>query len=74
MSTEKLCGFFVEADKNYHGPFATYEGAAKFARKVFGEVCQLDLNRVSSFEITREEYEREWAHRPQLITPKGATQ
>jgi hypothetical protein len=67
-SSQKLCGFFVEAD-NFYGPFATYEKAVAFARTVYGEVCQLDLNRVSSCEMTREEYEREFAHRPHLITP-----
>jgi hypothetical protein len=67
-AAQKLCGWFVEAD-NYYGPFETLEKAVAFAQTVDGQVCQYDLHLVSKHEITHEEYEREWAHRPHLVTP-----
>jgi hypothetical protein len=63
-----LSGFFVEAD-NFYGPFKTRDDAVVFARTVAGEVHWWDLHLVSSQEITREEYECEWANRPHLINP-----
>jgi hypothetical protein len=78
---EKLSGFFVKAESGglatrptysiYYGPFATYEKAAAFNRHGGGdgEIHQYDLHQVSSRKMTHEEYEREFARLPHLITP-----
>jgi hypothetical protein len=77
---EKLCGFFVTCEPGglatrpsysiHYGPFATLEKAVAFKQRVGeGQVAQWDLHLVSRHELTHEEYEREWAHQPHLVTP-----
>jgi hypothetical protein len=65
-------GVFVEADGDYYGPFATLDDARTFARtKTDPRIRELDLHLVNSQEITREEYEAEYAKQPQLIDPSA---
>jgi hypothetical protein len=76
---EKLCGFFVTCEPGglatrpsysiHYGPFATLEKAVAFKQRVgSGQIAQWDLHLVSRHELTHEEYEREFAHLPHLIT------
>ena len=63
-------GVFVEANGDYYGPFETHDDARTFARtKADPRICELDLHRVNSQEITREEYEAKYTKQPQLIAP-----
>ena len=57
MSEAKLSGWFVE-DGDYYGPFVTHDDACTFRNRhrIEGQVCHLTLHRVSSGEMTRDEY------------------
>lgn len=65
-----ISGTFVEVDGDYYGPFATADAANAFARtRIDAHVCHLDLHPIESLEVTREEFERDYAKRPQLLDP-----
>ena len=65
-----ISGVFVQADGDYYGPFATVDAANAFAHtRIDARVCQLDLHPIESLEVTREEFERDYAKRPQLLDP-----
>jgi hypothetical protein len=67
---DNIHGVFVEADGDYYGPFATLNAANAFAcTRVDARVCHLDLHPIESLEVTREEFERDYAKRPQLLDP-----